>query len=89
MREQEIKLKYKWIGDKDDLVIVRVGYASFKTDDKAIGGVVLFLANSSMTRAAPIFWKTKQIEQVCHRSQNAETLNLLKMMVTLFLQLDN
>ena len=32
-----------------------------------------------MTRAAPIFWKTKQIQRVCHSSKDAETLNLLKM----------
>ena len=38
-----------------------------------------FLSNSSMTRASPIFWKTKQISRVCHSSKDAETLNLLKM----------
>ena len=32
-----------------------------------------------MSRAAPIFWKTKQIDRVCHSSKDAETLNLLKM----------
>ena len=65
--------------DKEDLIIVGIGDASFKQDDKAIGGVFLFLANSSMSQAAPIFWKTKQIERVCHRSKDAEMLNLLKM----------
>ena len=32
-----------------------------------------------MTHAAPIFWKTKQIQRFCHSSKDAETLNLLKM----------
>ena len=32
-----------------------------------------------MTRASPIYWKAKQIEQVCHSSKDAETLNLLIM----------
>ena len=32
-----------------------------------------------MTRASPIYWKAKQIDQVCHSSKDAETLNLLTM----------
>ena len=32
-----------------------------------------------MIRAAPIFWKSKQIDRVCHSSKDAETLNLMKM----------
>ena len=60
------------------MIIIGVGDASYKQDDKAIGGIFLFLANSSMTCAAPIFWKSKQIERVCHSSKDAETLNLLK-----------
>ena len=32
-----------------------------------------------MERAAPIYWKAKKIEQVCHSSIEAETLNLLRM----------
>ena len=38
---------------------------------------MLFLTNSSMTRASPIYWKAKQIDRVCHSSKDAETLNLL------------
>ena len=78
VRERESCIKYEWIGDKEDLIIVGIGDASFKQDDKAIGGVFLFLFNSSLSQAAPIFWKTKQIERVCHSSKDAETLNLLK-----------
>ena len=51
----------------------------FKRDDKAVGGVFLFLANLTMSRAAPIYWKSKQIDCVCHSSKEAETLNLLRM----------
>ena len=32
-----------------------------------------------MTYGALIFWKTKQIDRVCHSSKDVETLNLLKM----------
>ena len=79
MKDRESLIKYKYIGGKDDLIIVGVGDASYKQDDKAIGGIFHFLANFSMTHAAPIFWKTKQIQRVCHSSKDVETLNLLKM----------
>ena len=68
VRECKSRVKYEHIGDKDDLMIVGIGDASLKTGDKAIGGVILFLTNSSMTRASPIYWKVKQIDRVCHSS---------------------
>ena len=74
-----ISNKYEYIGGKDNLIIVGIGDDSYKQDDKAIGGIFLFLANFSMTRAAPIFWKTKHIQRVWHSSKDAETLNLCKM----------
>ena len=67
------------IGPKDDLMVVAIGDASFKVDDKAIGGVLLFLVNSSMTKASPIYWKSKTISRVCHSSKDAEKLNVLTM----------
>ena len=79
VRERESCIRYRYIGGKEYLIIVGVGDASYKQDDKAIGGIFLFLANWSMTHAAPIFWKSQQIERVCHSSKDAETLNLLKM----------
>ena len=62
VREWRSKFKYKRIGSKEDLMIVGIGDATFKTDDKAVGGVFLFLTNSAMDRASPIYWKAKQIE---------------------------
>ena len=72
-------IKYLKIGSKENLILVEVGDASYKQDDKAIGGVILLLANSSFTKALPIYWKSKQIERVCHSSKDAETLNLIRM----------
>ena len=62
------------------MIIVGIGDTSFKSDDKAVGGVLLFLSNSSMTRAAPIYWKSKTISRVCYSSKDAETINITKMM---------
>ena len=42
-------------------MIIRIGDTSFKSDDKAIGGVLLFLADESMTKAVTIYWKSKTI----------------------------
>ena len=56
-----------------------IGDASLKVEDKAIGDVLLFLANLSMTKALPIYWKSKTITRVCHSSKDAETLNVLTM----------
>ena len=54
MRERDSRLKYENIGDREDLIVIGIGDTSFKTEDKAIGGVFLFLANSSMTKATPM-----------------------------------
>ena len=79
-KERSSKLKFSRIGPKDDLIVVGIQDASFKSDDKAVGGVLLFLSNSSMTRAAPIYWKSKTISRVCYSSKDAETINISKMM---------
>ena len=61
-------------------MIVGIGDTSFKSDDKAVGGVLLFLYNTSMTRAAPIYWKSKTISRVCYSLKDAETINIVKTM---------
>ena len=55
VREWDGKLKYERIEEKEDLIIVRIGNASFKTCDKALGEVFLFLSNSAKTKASPIY----------------------------------
>ena len=73
-------MKFSRIGPKEDLMIVGIGDTSFKSDDKAIDGVMLFLTNSGMTRASPLYWKSKTISRVCYSSKDAETLNMATMM---------
>ena len=68
VRERRSFVKYEHLGDPDDLIILGIGDASYKQDQKAVGGVFLFLSNPSMTCASPIFCKTKQITRVCHSS---------------------
>ena len=72
-------MRFSRIGSKDDLMIVGIRDASFKSDDKAVGGVMLFLTNSSMTKASPLYWKAKTIFRVCRSSKDAESLNMSTM----------
>ena len=72
-------IKFERIREREDLVIVGIGDASFKSDEKAVGGVLLFMTDSRMTRASPIYWKSKQIDRVCHSSKDTETLNMSRM----------
>ena len=61
VRERESKIKFSKISPKDNLVIVGIGDASFKTDEKVVDGILLSLAISVMTKASPIYWKAKTI----------------------------
>ena len=62
VHSKDSKIKYGHLGSKDNLVIIGLSDASYKQDDKAVGGVILLLANSSFTKASPIYWKSKQID---------------------------
>ena len=64
VREHESKLKYEYIGEKEDLMVGGNGDTSLKTGDKAVWEVFLFLTNSSMTTASPIYLKVKQIDRL-------------------------
>ena len=55
VREHESRLKYEKIREKEDLMIVGIGNTSFKMDDKAVRRVSLFLTNSAISRALPIY----------------------------------
>ena len=60
-KERPSRLSYSKIEDKDNLIMIGVGDASFKVDEKAVGGVILLLSNTAMTRAVPIYWMSKYI----------------------------
>ena len=71
---------YTKVGEKENLQIVGIVDASYKTDDKAIGGMMMMITNKEMTKASPVMWKAKQIERVCHSSKDAETLAMSKIL---------
>ena len=45
VHEKMSKIKYGYLGDKEDLVAIGLRDSSYKQDDKAVGGVNLLLAN--------------------------------------------
>ena len=50
VRSRESKIHYCPIGEKE---IVAVGDTSYKSDDKSVGGALLFLTNKSMRNVSP------------------------------------
>ena len=38
----------------------------FKKDEKAVGGILLWLINTKIIMASLVHWKSKQIDRVCH-----------------------
>ena len=55
VRKRCSMIKFSRIGPRDDLIIIGIGDALFKSEEKAVGGVFLFLANKEMTKASPIY----------------------------------
>ena len=72
--KQENRVTYGEIGAKEDLQLIGVVDASYKCDEKSVGGMILLIEDKILKIASPIMWKLKQIERVCHSSKDAETL---------------
>ena len=79
VKKEENKIVYGEIGKKEDLQLVGIVDASYKTEGKSVGGMMIMLTDRELMRASPIMWKSKQIDRVCHSSKDAETLAMLKM----------
>ena len=67
---------YGCVEKKEELKLIGIGDASFKTSEKAVGITILLLVNEDLTRASPIHWISKQIERVCQSSKDLETLTM-------------
>merc|ERR1712029_1059042 len=87
IKKEENKVVYGRVGDREDMQVIGMVDASYKSDEKSIGGMLIVLANGNMTRASPIMWKSKQIERVCHSSKDAETLAMNKLLMNWFILL--
>ena len=79
IKREENRVVYGRIGDKENLQAIGIVDASYKSDEKSIGRMMIVLADEKMTRASPLMWKAKQIDRVCHSSKDAETLAMNKL----------
>merc|ERR1712121_245794 len=79
VKNEENKVIYGKIGERETLQVVGIVDALFKNDDKSIGVLMIVLANEDLTKASPLMWKAKQIDRVCHSSKDAEMLAMTKM----------
>ena len=79
---RQSKVVFGKVGCKEDLVIQAVGDASYKCDSPSIGGSLIMLGNKYSSKVNPFYWKSKQIQNVCHSAKDAETRNFLKLMDT-------
>ena len=70
---------YSKVGEKEKLQLIGIVDASYKSDEKSVGGMLLMIADEQMTKASPVMWKSKQIDRVCHSSKDAETLAMNKL----------
>ena len=55
VREQGSKVRFCKIGEKEDLELIGIGDALYKSDEKSVGGVLLFLTNRKMSLACPLY----------------------------------
>ena len=78
MKKNEVS--FSKIGDKDDMMVAGIGDASYKVDEKAIGGNIVLMKNKKNEKVLPLFWKSKSIQQVCHSAKDVETKNMIKLM---------
>ena len=79
---RQSKVVFGKIGCRDELVIQAVGDASYKCDSPSVGGSLIMLGNKHSTKVNPLYWKSKQIQNVCHSAKDAETRNIMKLMDT-------
>ena len=80
IKKEENKVVYSKVGEKEKLQLIGIVDASYKSDEKSVGGMLLMIADEQMTKASLVMWKSKQIDRVCHSSKDAETLALSKLL---------
>ena len=75
-KERSSEMKFSRIGLKEDLIIVGIGDASFKTDDKAVGGALLFFIKLQYTNTS-----LNQCQQIASNLHNFFELTQLSQLM--------
>merc|ERR1711989_109619 len=77
VKKEENKIFYRKLGNREDLQMIGIVDASYKSDNPSIAGMIIALTNQDMTKTSPLMWKAKQIVRVCHPSKDAETISII------------
>ena len=73
-KEGDLVVKFKRIGKMEDIKIIAMADASFKSMDekvRSVEGRVIFLSDG--VNASPLDWKARKIPQVCESTKTAKT----------------
>ena len=60
IKKERNRVVYSKIGEKEKLQILGIVDASYKSNEKSIGGMLIMIADDKMTKASPIMWKSMQ-----------------------------
>ena len=58
IRKENNRVVYNKIGEKEKLQILGIVDASYKVDEKSIGGMIVMIEDEKIERASPIMWKS-------------------------------
>ena len=56
--ENESKVMFQRVGQKEDLCVIGVCDASYHHDDNLVGGEMIMLGNKKTEDVSPIYWKS-------------------------------
>ena len=54
IRKEKNKVVHGRVGDQEKLQVIGIVDASYKSDEKSVGGMSIMLADDEMTKASPI-----------------------------------
>ena len=54
IKKEDNKVVYSKVGEKEKLQLIGIVDASYKSDEKSVGGMLLMIADEQMTKASPV-----------------------------------
>ena len=54
IKKEDNKVVYSKVGEKEKLQLIGIVDASYKSDEKSVGGMLLMIADKQMTKASPV-----------------------------------
>ena len=64
VKERPSQMFFTRIGNKENLEVIGIGDASYKCDEKSVGGDLIFIKEVNSSGASLVYCKTKQIQKL-------------------------